>query len=439
MATKVILPKVDMDQEAGTIVEWLKSEGDQVQQGELILVIETDKVAIDVEAPASGILQGIRAQPGDNLPIGTVIAYILDSGESLPDDETPSIEKVEEQKPTEIHKDAGITPVARKFAEDRGVDLLSVTGTGAGGKITKQDIEAVISRRHNGVEDDEQVYATPKARRLARQSGIELALVDGSGPVGRIQADDVVAHQAMAQSSAKIDDLHSDEVIPLQGMRRTIAERMTASYQSVPHINFTIRADMTNFEIARSRFMTKAQASLGPSTKVSMTALFVKLLAINLRQHPWLNSSLSEEQIILRNNINIGVAVALPDGLIVPVLKNADQKDLRQITSEVDELVERARDGKLSPGDVKGGTFTLSNLGPFGIEQFTAIINPGQSAILAVGSMKQEVIPVDDQPQIRPVIAMTLSVDHRIVDGVVAAHFMSDLKAVLEDSVLALW
>jgi pyruvate dehydrogenase E2 component (dihydrolipoamide acetyltransferase) len=173
--------------------------------------------------------------------------------------------------------------------------------------------------------------------------------------------------------------------------------------------------------------------------QVSITALLVKLLAINLHRHPWLNSSLSEERIILRNNINIGVAVALSEGLIVPVVKNAGQKNIQQITGEIDDLVQRARDGKLSLSDVKGGTFTLSNLGPFGIEKFTAIINPGQSAILAVGSLQPEVIPVDDQPQIRPVVAMTLSVDHRIVDGAVAAHFMSDLKSMLEDPALALW
>ena len=428
-----------MDQESGTIVDWLKIEGDQVQRGEIILVIETDKVAIDIEAPASGILKGIRAQPGDNLPIGTVIAYILDHGEELPEGATPPIEKVKVQKPTEIQKDTGITPVARNFAEDKGVDLSNVTGSGVGGKITKQDVEAAINEKTDDKSDDGQVYATPKARRLARQSGIDLALMDGSGPEGRIQADDVITQRSMAQPEVQPGGSIDDEVIPLQGMRRAIAERTTASYQSVPHINFSIRADMTNFEIARSRFTTKAQTGLGPSTKVSMTAMFVKLLVTNLRHHPWLNSSLSEEQIILRKNINIGVAVALPEGLIVPVVKNADQKDIRQINSEVDDLFQRARDGKLSLEDVKGGTFTLSNLGPFGIEQFTAIINSGQSAILAVGSMHQEVIPVDGHPQIRPVVAMTLSVDHRIVDGAVAAHFISDLKTLFEDPVLALW
>jgi len=430
MATKVILPKVDMDQDASTIVEWLKNEGDQVQQGEMILVIETDKVAVEVEAPVSGILQGIRAQPGENLPIGTVIAYILSSGEQLPEQSTVPVEK-SVSRTSEYSKPAGSTPVARKMAEDLGVDLSQVVGTGVGGKITKGDIEAVISGSTEGVGGDGKVSATPKARRLARQSGVDLSLVEGSGPQGRIQADDVIAY--------KPADMFVDQVVPFQGMRRTIAERVTSSYQTVPHITFSARVDMTNFEVARAQLSAKAQASVGSDGRVSMTALFVKLLAMTLREHPLLNSSLVDEQIILRKAINVGVAVALPDGLIVPVLRAADQKTMRQITLEVDDLVQRARQGKLAPGDVKGGTFTLSNLGPFGIEQFTALINPGQSAILAVGSVQSEVIPVDDQPGIRPVMHMTLSVDHRVVDGAVAAHFMADLKNTLENPALTLW
>ena len=430
MATKVILPKVDMDQESGTIVEWLKNEGDQVRQGELILVIETEKVALDVEAPAAGILKGIRAQPGENLSIGTVIAYILDPGEELPQGAHVPEDKAERKLP-EDPKPAEVTPVAHKMAVDRGIDLSQVEGTGTGGKITKGDVEAAFRGVTEGVRGDGRVYATPKARRLARQSGVDLSLVDGSGPKGRVQADDVIAY--------KPTDKSEDQAVPMQGIRRTIADRMTASYQTVPHITFSARVDMTNFEAARAKLITKAQASLGSQGQVSMTALFVKLLATSLGEHPMLNSSLVDDQIILRKAINIGVAVALPDGLIVPVLRVANQKTIRQIALEVDDLVHRARQGKLTPGDVKGGTFTLSNLGPFGIEQFTALINPGQSAILSVGSVQSEVIPVDDQPGIRPVMHMTLSVDHRVIDGAVAAHFMVDLKNILENPALALW
>jgi pyruvate dehydrogenase E2 component (dihydrolipoamide acetyltransferase) len=427
MATKVILPKVDMDQESGTIVEWLKENGETVTIGEPILVIETDKVAIDVESPATGVIDGIRAEVGEQLPIGTVIAYILAPGEAL-----PSIEKLEEstktieKQPTAAHPTVDpstteISPVALRMAQAKNIDLSKIKGSGVRGRITKRDIEAAV---HNRLYiSSEGVNATPKARVLARELSVELSQVKGSGPSGRIQAEDITSFSTKAIS---IDP--GDEVIPLVGMRRTIAERMTSSYQSAPHINFTMRVDMTSFENARAVLAGET----GPGTRISMTALFVQLLANVLRKHPLLNSSLIKDRIVMRHRINIGVAVALENGLIVPVIMNADQKSLAEISEETADLVKRARENRLNPNDVKGGTFTLTNLGPFGIEQFTAIINPGQAAILAVGSIQEEVIPIDGKPQIRPVVRMTLSADHRIVDGAVAAQFMGEYKQVLE-------
>jgi pyruvate dehydrogenase E2 component (dihydrolipoamide acetyltransferase) len=415
-------------------VEWLKTNGEKVEKGEPILVMETDKIAIDVEAPVSGILQGICAQAGEQLPIGTVIAYILAPGETLPDDGTP---KKEPAKLQDHPLFEGITPVARKMATAGKVDVSKVKGTGAGGRITKQDVEAAIQASTEVAPDRNKVNATPKARKLARQMEIDLSQVGGSGPSGRIQAEDVMAFSSSAKQTGRTSEISRDEWIPLVGIRRTIAERMTTSYQSAPHITFTTRVDMTGFEAARAQLTAEAEANNGG--RVSLTALMIKLLALTLCEHPFLNSTLKDDQIILRGDINISVAVALPKGLIAPVVKNADQKNLRQITTEVDDLVLRAREGKLNPGDVKGGTFSLSNLGPFGIEQFTAIIYPGQAGILAVGSMQPEVIPVDGEPQIRPILHMTLSVDHRIVDGAIAAQFMADLKSKLEAPIMALW
>jgi pyruvate dehydrogenase E2 component (dihydrolipoamide acetyltransferase) len=228
------------------------------------------------------------------------------------------------------------------------------------------------------------------------------------------------------------------KVIPLQGMRRTIAERMMLSYQTTPHISFTVRVDMSRFEEARARLNVKAEAT--NQSNISVTALLVKSVAWALNRHPLLNSTLRDGEIHLLPDANIGVAVALAEGLIVPVVHKAGQKGIGEIASEVDNLATRARQGQITPSEVARGTFTISNLGPFGIEQFTAIINPTQAAILAVGATQNEVI-VDEEDQIvtRPIMRVTLSADHRIVDGAVAAHFLIELREVLESPELLLW
>ncbi len=449
MATKVIMPKVDMDQATGTVVEWLKQDGDSVRAGEPILVIETDKVAIEVEAPATGILRGISAKPGDVIPIATTIAYILEPGEALPAGEMPAPAPAAAPPPLEPPSSGGevlATPVARNVAASSGLDLGAVAGTGPRGKVTRADVEAALAGRPTAPAGDGRVYATPAARRLAREQNVDLRAVSGSGPKGRVQAADVLATAQAATAaptpapmpvaaSASLTDL---EVIPLQGMRRTIAERMTASYQSIPHITFTVRVDMTRFNEAREQLNAKAQATGGE--RISATAMIVKAVASTLTRHPFLNASLQGEEIHLRREINVGVAVALDEGLIVPVIRGADRKGVAEIAAEVNDLSTRAREGRLVPSDVSGGTFTVSNLGPFGVEQFTAIINPPQSAILAVGATQLEAIPDEDgHITARPIMRITLSADHRIVDGAVAARFISDLKMVLETPVLLSW
>jgi pyruvate dehydrogenase E2 component (dihydrolipoamide acetyltransferase) len=278
------------------------------------------------------------------------------------------------------------------------------------------------------------VRATPAARRVARERGVDLSVVPGSGPRGRVQAADVLAFAPAAVPEGLA------EVIPLHGMRRTIAERMSASYRTAPHIALTVRVDMGDLEEARARLNAKSQAEAAGGPHVSVTALIVKAVAWTLKRHPWLNSTLREEAIHLLPEINVGVAVALPQGLIVPVVSRADRKGVAEIAAEVQDLTDRAREGRLAPADVAGGTFTVTNLGPLGIEQFTAIINPPQAAILAVGVTQPEVVPDDvHQVTVRPVMRMTLSADHRIVDGAVAAHFLNDLREALETPALLLW
>jgi len=434
MAIEMIMPKVDMDQETGTVVEWTKTDGQQVKEGETILVIETDKIAIDVEAPGTGILNGISAHPGDVIPIGTVIAYILEEGEEVPVVKvaTPAPETDVKQATAAPAGDVPATPVAKKMAEVHGVDLSKVAPSGAAGKVTKDDVQSAITPP--AAVGGGQVIATPAARRTARISGVNLSLVQGSGPGGRIQASDVKSYQPGISLPAA-SSVQSGESIPLIGMRRTIAERLTASYQSIPHIQFTARVDMTNFIKARKDYNDLAFER--GDDKVSVTAMLVKLVAMVIADHPMINSSLVEDSIILHQDINIGVAVALEQGLIVPVVKNANQKGISKIALETTDLVERARDKTLVGADVRGGTFTITNLGPFGVEQFNAIINPPEAGILAIGATTQEVIALDEGTiAVRPIMRFTLSADHRIIDGAVAARFIADLKTTFENPIL---
>jgi pyruvate dehydrogenase E2 component (dihydrolipoamide acetyltransferase) len=309
-----------------------------------------------------------------------------------------------------------------------------VEGTGPQGRVTKSDVEAALEADRVIEAVPSKIRATPASRRIAREEGVDLAAVSGSGPRGRVQADDVRAFVAQREEAAE----PAAEVVPLAGMRRTIAERMTSSYRTAPHITLGIDVDVTAFEEARDRLNVRAQAD--GETRVSITALLVKAVAWALERHPWLNSTLRDEEIHLLPEINVGVAVALEAGLIVPVVKQADRKSVGQIAAEVEELVERARQDRLRPSDVAGGTFTVSNLGPFGIDEFTAIINPPEAAILAVGAVRPRLVPDGEGGAMaRPTMHVTLSADHRIVDGATAARFLSDLREGLEDPPLLLW
>ncbi len=451
MATEVIMPKVDMDQSTGTVLEWLFNEGDTVKKGEPLLVIETDKVSIEVEAPASGILQGISAPVGTTVPIATQIATILAPGESLPTSQAAPAAAaaapaaMAQAAPAQAAPAPPVpaTPVARNVAAAAGVDLATVAGSGPRGKVTRNDVEAALVAAPPGGNGHPAaggpVNATPAARQLAREQGVDLKAVRGSGPGQRVQAADVIDAAAQPQAApAPVGAALEDEIVPLIGMRRTIADRMQASYQQAPHITFVARVDMTRLNEARTEL--NAHAEQVGAGRISATAMLVKAVAVTLTRHPYLNSALKGDEIHLRRDINVGVAVALDEGLIVPVVRNADRKGIAQIAAEVDDVAARARSNQLVPSDVTDGTFTLSNLGPFGVEQFTAIINPPQAAILAVGATQPEAVPQPDgQIVARPIMRMTLSADHRIIDGAVAARFIADLKATLEQPMLLLW
>jgi pyruvate dehydrogenase E2 component (dihydrolipoamide acetyltransferase) len=458
MPTPFFMPKFDMDQEKATIITWLKAEGDNVAYDEAVLTVETDKVAIDVPSPAKGKLVRISAKAGDVVPVTTVIAYILAEGESeasLPPPGSPP-EKITSAQTASIQAPVipdrtviketermpiKATPVAARMAQSLGVDLAAVPARQE--RVTKADVQSYVQE---SIQSTEKIPATPAARRLARELGIDLGRVAGRGPEGRVQAADVnnYAESARLEAPALVPATTASperraELVPLAGIRLTIAQRMQVSFQTAPHIALTVEADLSSLENTRQRM--NELAARYEKSKVSVTALLVRITAWALERHPYLNASLVDETIYLWKDINMGVAIAIPGGLIVPVIKNANLKTTGQINDELKDLAERARANRLSLEEVKGGTFTISNLGMYGIHQFRAVINPPESAILAVGSVMRKPVVIDEKDTIavRPILTMTISADHRVIDGVAAAEFLSDLVKAVENPDLLLY
>lgn len=450
MAKEVIMPKFGFTQEESQIVEWFVKEGDTVEAGDPLLEVTTDKVNMEVEAPATGIVGGIRAAAGDTVPVTQVIAYILGPGEAPPVQAAPApvaaapeaalspapVAAIEVPAAAGITP-AGATPIAARVAAAAGVDMTQVSGTGPGGRVTRKDVEGFLVRqpRHDG-----KVRATPAARRVARAAGLDLAAVPGSGPHGRVQAQDVdLAQAALAATPpaapatpVAVPAVPGELVrVPFTTMRRTIARTLQRSMQEAPHITFQADIDMT----AIQALIAKANA-LRPdgAEKVTLTAALARAVAWALGRHPTLNSHLGADEVILWPVANIGIAVALDDGLIVPVVKDAGAKGIGQLSDEIRDMSRRAKQGKLKPEELAEGTFTISNLGMFGIDRFTAIIHPPQVGVLAVGRTNRVFVPDEqDRPVARPLCTMTLSADHRVIDGAVAARFMGDLRDVVQN------
>lgn len=420
MATEIIMPKVDMVMETGTFVEWLKKEGERVSKGEPIFVIMTDKAAIEVEAPGDGILAGLNAQPDDVIPVTNVIGYILAEGESLPSPVSPAPQPVAIPEKASENPQAGPAPTT----------------------VPPDTTKAIPS-------DETQLRATPLARNLAKEMGIDLGTITGRGPGGRIYKADVLAASARKEPtpaipaapapvaalvSPALPDAKIRERIALRGPRAIIAQRMTYSYTTIPHIYETLSVDMT--ETVRMREKINAAFQERGGQKVSYTAILAHAVARLLSRHPYLNSSLSGEEIILWEDVNLGIATSLEEYLIVPVIRQAQTMNLEAIATEMNRLLQAAHSKRLEPAEMTGSTFTISNLGMFGIESFTAIINPPETAILAVGKMIDTPQALDGQIVIRPMLQLTLALDHRVSDGARAARFLTDLKAVLEDPYL---
>ena len=435
MATNVIMPALELAQETGKLLRWIKAPGDTVRKGEPIAEIETDKVTMELEAPASGVLSAVTAQEGDVVPVGHTIAQIAAPTEAASPLSPLGRGQGEGPKGEGADTRVKASPLARKIAEEHGVDLTRVKT--ASGKIEKADVLAyvesqrVVAAPANGGAGH-LVAASPKARRLAAERGIDLRALKGSGPGGAVLTLDVPAAAPSTTGPFTTQPLTLPSPQRGEGggvgtVWRIMAERMTASWTSAPHFYLVREVNVTRLVawLATARKQTGAH--------VTYTDLLVKLVAATLVQHPRVNVSWKEGTLERHPDVNVGLAVALEDGLVVPVLHRADTLGLAELVTRREDLVARAQAGKLRPADIQGGVFTISNLGMYGVDAFSAIVNPPQAAILAVGRITDRVVPVDGQPAVQPTMVLTLSCDHRALDGARGAQFLGALADLIEE------
>jgi pyruvate dehydrogenase E2 component (dihydrolipoamide acetyltransferase) len=408
MAVSVVMPALEMAQETGKLVSWLKKEGEQVKKGDMLLEVETDKAVVEIEAQADGVLGGVTAKIGDVIPVGQTIAWLLKPGEAVPSDKGPA--------------QTGRTGAAAAPAAAPSAGAASAPPVAAGN-----------------------VKISPKARKLAREHGVDIATVRGSGPAGEILADDILksASAAVASPGAAAAGPASAAAPPSPGLAATdsgtvssigriMAERTTQSWTTVPHFFVSRDVDASALNAVRQAKVPAIETSHG--VKLTHTDLMVVAVARALRQHPRMNASWSNGSITLNPDINVALAMAVENAVVTAVIRNADRASLGEIAKQRKELSERARANRLQPADIAGATFTISNLGMFNVDAFTAIIVPPQAGILAIGAITDRVVAVDGLIGVRPIMTLTLSSDHRLIDGARAAAFLNDVAIALSDA-----
>jgi pyruvate dehydrogenase E2 component (dihydrolipoamide acetyltransferase) len=388
MAISVVMPALELTQETGKLVAWRKSEGEPVAKGEVLLEVETDKAVVEIEAAADGILAAVKAVAGDVVAVGKTIAWIISPGEALP-------------------------------KEDASLDSVKPV---AAARMQPSHPTPSASEPRSG-----SARISPKARRLAREHNVDIARVRGTGTDGEILASDILA---LAESSSK-EEPAAAGLKPLSSVARLMAERTTQSWTTVPHF-FVVR-EIDAAPLVEALEKLRAAADKAAGVRVTHTDLLVGLVARVLLRHPRINSSWAEQGVRHHKDINIALAMAVDDGVVTGVIQNADKLDLSKIAAQRKGLGERAKAGQLRPADIAGATFTISNLGMYQVDAFTAIIVPPQAAILAVGSIADRVVPVGGQPAIRPMMSLTLSSDHRVIDGARAAQFLNDLADAIHE------
>ncbi len=396
MAFSVVMPALEMAQETGKLIAWRKKEGERVTKGEPLLEIETDKAVVEVESPADGILAGVRAVAGADIPVGQTIAWIVAPGEKPPAEDESSA-----------------APAARGGSREKA----EPSHPGTVRTTTSEPVAASSAK------------ISPKARRLAKELGVDIAVVRGTGSGGEILAADVQAASTTTPGATPLQQKAGIEVPSSIG--RLMAERTTQSWTTVPHFFVTRNIDATALNQYRDRIAAEVERTHG--VRITHTDLLVALVARVLMKHPRLNASWIAEGIRLHDRVNMGVAIAVNEGVVAAVIPNAHLASLPEIATQRRDVAERARAGKLRPADIADATFTISNLGMYKVDAFSAIITPPQAAILAVGSIGDQVVAVDGKPTVRPMLSLTLSSDHRVADGARAALFLNDLAEALRE------
>jgi pyruvate dehydrogenase E2 component (dihydrolipoamide acetyltransferase) len=418
MSSQVTLPRLGQWMETGTIVRWLKSEGDSVEKGEALYELDTEKVTQEVEAEASGVLLKILAGEGEEIEVGKAIAVIGEQGEEVPEGEA--------EDPTEVSEDdaqeEGSPAPEREDERERGREEEP-----EGPSEPEQSVESTNGGR---------VKASPLARRIARERGIELSALRGTGPEGRIVAEDVERASATGAAAAPAAAAPTGdvEVVKLNQMRKTIARRMTEAWEA-PAFQISMSADMT--ASVRLREALLAQVKEG-GVRPTYSDILTKVVALALMRHRDVNAHFAGDSVKLFPTANIGIAVAIPHGLVVPVIPGCERLTIPEIAAARADIVSRTREGKLRAEDLDGGTFTISNLGMYGVERFTAVLNPPQAGILAVGAIEERAVVVDRDFEIQPRMDVTLTIDHRSVDGATASEFLATVRSFLEEPGLAL-
>lgn len=447
MAEYVKLPKIGLTMKTGTISDIKKAVGDSVRKGEIVAEFETDKITGEAESPIDGTVLQILAAIGDEIEVLSPIALI-----GQPDEKVQESAPASAGKPVEIvalapsaeaepqaaskRAEGGRTlamPLAKRYARELGIDLNDVAAASPDGIIRKKDVEAAL--QHNTVR------ATPLAKKIAKETSVDLHGVVGTGPNGRIGKDDVLAASKQAVPAAPVSApaaVSAGGVTrkKMSGMRRVIAERLSESKRTIPHVYFKAEVDAT--ALLDLKDTLKDAAGKGFAPKITVNDLLLKAVAASLAKHPDIYAQLDGEDIVYFDEINLGMAVNVSGGLVVPVVKNAGALSLGALAQQTAALAEKARGGRLTPEDYTGGSFTVSNLGASGIDEFSAIINPPEAAILAVGAVKEKAVAQNGQVVVRPMMTLTLSVDHRIIDGALAAEFMKTLRANIENICLVL-
>ena len=434
MATEVLVPPLGQTVDTVTLVTWYKAEGEMVAQGEPLFAIETDKATLDIEAPGSGMLRGVMAQPGEEVKVLSSIALIAAPDEVLeipeptttlsspaPSDATPSTPDRELQDgPLDGRQRIFVSPRARRLAEKHEVPLADLKASGPEGAIVERDVRAYLEAQR--ASSTAGPLITPVARRMAEEAGLDWRRLTGSGPGGRITRDDV-AHAFEEAAPTEMNEV--SEVIPLRSVRAVIAERMLRSATNAPQVTLTAEADATALvELRRQLVQDGVDAAYND--------LFLYILGRALREYPLLNASLDGETIKVWRRVHIGLAVDTERGLLVPVVRDVDRKGLLQLAEETQTLLERARAGQCTPDELRGGTFTLTNLGMFGIDAFTPLLNLPECAVLGVGRIKRQPVMVGDEVLGRELVWLSLTFDHRLVDGGPAARFLQRVVKLVE-------